>query len=155
MQVKFISTIQPIQMTPTKVINSISLNMQVIRIIQESIISNVTSTSTMAIYLCFPSIFLCECCHAIILIFLLSNFTLNLRNPAGTRRVSPSFVYNSPRTTCPLMEPKVKKIVHTYTTPYFPTDKVKYLFFSRTCRRTAHQYIKKKEGGEIPGVLQI
>ena len=58
MQVKFISTIQPIQMTPTKIINSISLSMQVIRVIQESIISNATSTSTRAIYLCFPSIFL-------------------------------------------------------------------------------------------------
>ena len=92
MQVKFISTIQPIQMTPTKVINSISLNMQVIRIIQESIISNATSTSTRAIYLSFSSIFFCECCHAIILIFLFSNFTLNLRNPAATRGVSPSCI---------------------------------------------------------------
>ena len=92
MQVKFISPIQPIQMAPTKVINSISLNMQVIRIIQEPIISNVTLTSTRAIYLCFPSIF-CECCHAIILIFVLSNFTLKfyLKNPAATR-VSPSYI---------------------------------------------------------------
>ena len=36
--------------------------------------------------------FFYECCHAIILIFLLSNFTLNLRNPAATRGVSPSII---------------------------------------------------------------
>ena len=78
-------------MAPTKVINSISLNIQVIRIIYEPIISNDTSASTRGIYLCFPLIF-CECCHAIILIFLLSNFTLKfyLRNPAVMRGVSPS-----------------------------------------------------------------
>jgi len=37
--------------------------------------------------------FFCECCHAIILIFLLSNFTLKfyLRNLAATRGVSSSF----------------------------------------------------------------
>ena len=70
-------------MTPTKVINSISLNMQVIHIIYEPIISNVTSPSTD---------FLCECCHAIVLIFLLSNFTLKfyLKNSAAMRGVSPS-----------------------------------------------------------------
>ena len=142
-------------MEPTKVINSISLNMQVSASYRNPLYQMSHQRPLWPSIYVFHRFFLCECCHAIILIFLLSNFTLNLRNPAATRRVSPSFVYNSPRTTCPLMEPKVKKIVHTYITPYFPTDKVKYLFFSRTCRRTAHQYIKKKEGGEIPGVLQI
>ena len=41
--------------------------------------------------------FFCECCHAIILIFLLSNFTLKfyLRNPAATCGVSPSFLWSS------------------------------------------------------------
>jgi len=44
------------------------------------------------IYLCLPPIFY-ECCHAIILIFLLSILTLKfyLRNPATTRGVSSSY----------------------------------------------------------------
>ena len=38
--------------------------------------------------------FFCECCHAIILIFVLSNFTLKfyLKNPAATRGVSPVYI---------------------------------------------------------------
>ena len=81
-------------MASTKVINSISLNMQAIHIIYEPIISDATSPSTKTIYLCLPPIF-CECYHAITLVFLLSNFILKfyLRNPAATREVSPSILY--------------------------------------------------------------
>ena len=71
-------------MAPTKVINSITLNMQAIYIIQESIISDAISPSTRTIYLYLPPIF-CECCHAITLVFLLSNFSFK----------SPSYKYSS------------------------------------------------------------
>ena len=83
-------------MAPTKVINSITLNMQAIYIIHESIISDAISPSTRTIYLYLPPIF-CECCHAITLVFLLSNFSLKfyLRNPAASRGVSPSYKYSS------------------------------------------------------------
>ena len=38
--------------------------------------------------------FFCECCHAIILIFLLSNFTLKfyLKKSAATRGISPNYL---------------------------------------------------------------
>jgi len=54
-------------------------------------LSNALSHAIKTHYVFLP--IFCECCHAITLMFLLSNFTLKfyLRNPAAMRGVSPSY----------------------------------------------------------------
>ena len=79
-------SIYPIQMAPTKVVNSITLNMQAIHITETNYIRRHVAIHQDHLFMSSTNFF-CECCHAITLVYLFSNFTLKfyLRNSAAAR----------------------------------------------------------------------